>query len=415
MIENIRLSLKGIWSHKMRSALTMLGIIIGIAAIITIVSTIEGTQEQIKENLIGSGNNNVKIDLYKGDSGYEAEYTDDSVAPVITEEQKAEVKSLDHVVNASFYYSRNYASNVYYNNKAFTGGFVYGIDSCYLDTCGYKVRDGRVFTEKDYTGFQKKAVIDTNAARNIFEDESAVGKVIEIGKEPYTIIGVVEKKIMFPKVETVSEFNSYYQPTMGGIMIPYTSWPLSFKFDEPMNAVIKTDSADHMSSAGKEAENILNSSLTREQNDFSYRADDVMERVRSLQQLSESTNQQLIGIALISLLVGGIGVMNIMLVSVTERTKEIGLKKAIGARKSSIRAQFLTESAMITLFGGVIGVIVGILASRFMSRVTGTPFAINVLWIVISVLVSTGIGIFFGFWPSSKAAKLNPIDALRTD
>ena len=140
-----------------------------------------------------------------------------------------------------------------------------------------------------------------------------------------------------------------------------------------------------------------------------------MERVRNLQKLSESTNQQLIWIASISLLVGGIGVMNIMLVSVTERTSEIGLKKAIGARKKTILAQFLTEASVLTSIGGIIGVISGIALSKVVSEVSGAPTAVSIPAIIISVVFSMVIGLVFGLLPSVKAARLNPIDALRSE
>ena len=146
---------------------------------------------------------------------------------------------------------------------------------------------------------------------------------------------------------------------------------------------------------------------------YTYRGTDIMETARNLQELSASTNQQLIWIASISLLVGGIGVMNIMLVSVTERTQEIGLKKAIGARKNRILAQFLTEAAVLTSLGGIIGIIAGIILAEVISRISSTPVAISVTAIIGSVVFSVVIGIVFGLLPSIKAANLNPIDALR--
>src|SRR5699024_10191546 len=184
--------------------------------------------------------------------------------------------------------------------------------------------------------------------------------------------------------------------------------------DEPENAVIRADSSDNMSKAGNDAASILNQGIG-EESSFKYRADDVMERVRRLQRLSESTTQQLLWIASISLLVGGIGVMNIMLVSVTERTSEIGLMKAIGARKKVILFQFLTEASMLTSIGGVIGVISGIALSRVVAQVSGAPTAISVPAIIGSVLFSMLIGVVFGLLPSVKAANLNPIDALRSE
>lgn len=419
MIENIRLSFQGIWSHKMRSFLTMLGIIIGIASIIAIVSTIKGTSEQIKEDLIGSGNNTVDVSLYYGDSAYDVDYGMGGTPPLLTKEQKEEVLELEHVENATFFYSRSYSSNVYYQNTAFQGGTVYGIDMNFLDTCGYSVQSGRGFVEKDYDGFHKVVLVDSNAAENLFAGENPVGKIIEIGSEPFTVVGVVSQdEDYLPKINSISEFYEYYQTVMGCVMIPSNCWPMAFKFDEPENAIIRADSTDTMSTAGSSVAKVLNQNISSsgsESNSFEYRADDVMKQVKNLQKLSESTNNQLIWIASISLLVGGIGVMNIMLVSVTERTREIGLKKAIGARKKTILFQFLTEAAVLTSIGGVIGVVSGIGLSKIVSNLTGSPTAISVPAIVGSVVFSTLIGVIFGLLPSVKAANLNPIDALRSE
>ena len=340
MLENIRISIQGIWSHKMRSFLTMLGIIIGIASIIAIVSTLKGTNEQIKEDLIGAGNNTVSITLNYGDSAYDQEYGmgDGTAAPLLSDEQKEEVRKLDHIEDATFFYSRSYASNVYYQNTSFQGGSIYGIDMNYLETRGYMVRSGRGFIQKDFSEMRKVVLVDDNAAENLFAGENPVGKTIEIGAEPFTVVGVVQQSDEYlPTIKSIDEYNEYYQTIMGTVMIPESCWPTVFQFDEPQNAVIRADSTDNMSSAGSAAAEVMNQGIDMNSSKFKYKADDVMQQVRNMQKLSESTNTQLIWIASISLLVGGIGVMNIMLVSVTERTSEIGLKKAIGARKKVIR------------------------------------------------------------------------------
>ena len=322
---------------------------------------------------------------------------------------------MEHVENATFFYTRTYSSSIYYQNSAFQGGTIYGIDMNYLDTCGYMVQSGRGFIRKDYDDLRKVALVDSNAAENLFAGEDPVGKTIEIGGEPFVVVGVVRLNDSYqPNIEDINEFYEYYQTVIGTVMIPNDCWPIAFKFDEPENAVIRADSTDNMSKAGNDAASILNQGIG-EESSFKYRADDVMERVRSLQQLSESTNQQLLWIASISLLVGGIGVMNIMLVSVTERTSEIGLKKAIGARKKVILFQFLTEASMLTSIGGIIGVISGIALSRVVAQVSGAPTAISVPAIIGSVLFSMLIGVVFGLLPSVKAANLNPIDALRSE
>ena len=371
MIENLRISIQGIWSHKMRSFLTMLGIIIGIASIIAIVSTIKGTSEQIKEDLIGSGNNTVTVSLYYGDDTYDPEYGigGSSQPPILSDDQKSDVMDASHVETATFFYSRSYTSNVYYQNTSFQGGTVYGIDQNYLETCGYQVRSGRGFIKKDYDEIHKVVLVDSNAAETLFPGEDPLGKTIEIGSEPFTVIGVIQQSDShLPNISTIDQYYEYSQVVTGAVMIPDKCWPMAFQFDEPENVVIKADSTDNMSSAGKAVADILNQGIDSNTSKFKYKADDVMEQVKKLQNLSQSTNNQLIWIASISLLVGGIGVMNIMLVSVTERTREIGLKKAIGARKKVILFQFLTEASMLTSIGGIIGVIVGIVLSKVVSQ-----------------------------------------------
>lgn len=419
MFENIRLAFQGIWSHMMRSFLTMLGIIIGIASIIAIVSTIKGTSEQIKEDLIGAGSNTVNIYLYEGDNQYDADYGNASNVPLLTEAVKEDVRDLEHVENATFYYNSSSAS-IYNNNNSLQGGSVYGIDVNYLNTCGYVIQSGRGFVEKDYDNYNKVALIDDNAAQNLFPSENPIGKTVEINQEPYTIVGVVRQDENYqPTISSLSEYYTYYEAIVGSVMIPETCWPISFRFDVPQNVIVKADSTDNMSSAGSASADLLNELVTSTAADGSstmkYKAEDVMEQVRNMQKLSESTNNQLIWIASISLLVGGIGVMNIMLVSVTERTKEIGLKKAIGARKRTILAQFLTEASVLTSIGGILGVVTGIGLSKVVGKVTGSPTAISVPAIVIAVLFSTIIGVVFGLLPSVKAANLNPIDALRSE
>ena len=420
MLENIRLAFQGIWSHKMRSFLTMLGIIIGIASIIAIVSTIKGTSEQIKEDLIGSGNNTVQVLLYDGDSTYDMDYGsygNSSTPPVISNSQKAAIGDLDHVISSTFYYSSQSAS-VYYMNTSFQGGTVYGIDRNYLKTMSYMVQSGRGFVQKDYDSYRKVALVDSNAAQNIFGSENPVGKTIEVGSEPYVIVGVItQSEDSMPKINTLSEYEEYSQTIMGSVMIPDATWPIAFKFDQPQNVIVRADSTDNMSAVGKAAEDVLNTGIQNEQNktNFKYKAEDIMEKVKNLQKLSESTNQQLIWIASISLLVGGIGVMNIMLVSVTERTSEIGLKKAIGAPKRTILAQFLTEAAVLTSIGGMLGVAAGIGMAQVINRISGVAVSIDVLASVVAVVFSMLIGIIFGLLPSVKAANMDPIEALRRE
>ena len=415
MIENIRLSFQGVWSHKMRSFLTMLGIIIGIASIISIVSTIQGTNEQIKKNLIGSGNNTVSVKLSQGEWDYEIAYNGiPNGVPVISEDTRQEILQLSEVENVSLYTARTYADGIFYKNQALQGANIYGIDENYFDTAGYIVRTGRQFIESDYTLFRQVAIIDDTAATSLFQDENPLGKTIEINKEPFIVVGVAQQLEQFePVINSIDDYYMYTTESSGTVYIPSASWCIVYQYDEPQNVLVKAESTEDMSSAGKQTEDILNQYVHADNSDIKYKAADVLKTAKDLQDLSNATNSQLIWIASISLLVGGIGVMNIMLVSVTERTNEIGLKKAIGAKKRRILGQFLTEAAVLTSLGGLIGVGVGIGLSEAINKISGTPIAISIPAAIGSVIFSMMIGIIFGLLPSIKAANLNPIDALR--
>ena len=415
MIENIRLSFQGIWSHKMRSFLTMLGIIIGIASIISIVSTIKGTNEQIKKNLIGSGTNTVQIQLYQGDYQYEMLYNGlpDSI-PVRDETTMEKIKSVKNVEDAAFYTSRSdYNNSVYYGNNGISGSQVFGVDNRYFTTNGLVLKSGRTFVDSDFTDFHAAAIIDADTADSLFDGENPIGKTIEISSIPFTVVGIVDEDSKFePVINSIDEYYTYYSDSSASrIFVPSSMWPALYSFDEPQNVAIRVSNTEAMTDAGKAVAEIMNANVTN--SEIKYQAQDLLKQAQDLQDLSSSTNSQLIWIASISLLVGGIGVMNIMLVSVTERTREIGLKKAIGAKKSRILWQFLTEAAVLTSLGGIVGVGAGIGLAEIISRVTSAPVAISVPSIIIAVVFSMVIGIIFGLLPSFKAANLNPIDALR--
>lgn len=417
MFENISLAFQGIWGHKLRSFLTMLGIIIGIAAIISIVSTIKGTNEQIKQNLIGAGTNAVTVQLYQGDMVFDASYTvvPDGVSP-ISEETRLDIEALDEVDVASLYTQRQYSNSVYYQNQAF-GGTMRGIDSHYFDVYGYYVQVGRDFTPEDFQDCRKVALVDRQAVSTLFEGENPVGRTIEINLEPFVVVGVVDQSSQFePVINDYNDYMLYMNNTSGVVFLPDSTWPIVCQFDEPQTVALKATGTDSMTEAGRKTADLLTERLTANSSlNMSYRSEDLLEQARQLQDLSSSTNQQLIWIASISLLVGGIGVMNIMLVSVTERTREIGLKKAIGARQRRILVQFLTEAAVLTSLGGLVGVAAGIVMARVVSGFSGTPSAISVPAAAVAVVFSMLIGVVFGLIPAVKAARLNPIEALRRE
>ncbi len=447
MGETLRASFQGIWAHKLRSFLTMLGVIIGIAAIIGIVSTIQGTNDQIMQNLIGSGNNNVTVSLKEGSDDYYMDLGAPAGVYPVSDTQRKEILALEGVADASFYTGRSWESNIMRGDIALESGIMRGIDLHYLDTVGYQVYKGRPFLESDYTGFRKVALIDKVVAEKLFPNEEAVGGTFEIKGEPFVVAGIIQKAAgSGPVIQSFQDYLSYADEDYGVVMIPSSAWPIVYAFDEPENCVARAETVDDMSDIGKQIEVIMNRSVagymgssamdvqaagdeeeSEEEGEgeegtasgssskIQYKAVDLLEKARNKQELASSTNNLLIWVASIALLVGGIGVMNIMLVSVSERTQEIGLKKALGARKKRILAQFLTESVLLTSIGGALGVVAGIILAQVIARMSETPVSISIPAIILGVVFSMAIGIVFGLIPSVKASNLNPIDALRRE
>lgn len=418
MLENIRLSLRGILSHKMRSFLTMLGIIIGIAAIIAIVSTIQGANEQIKQNLVGAGSNTVTVSINR--DGYPMDFSYEAIpdgVPMLDDSVRAQLEALDTVEAVSFYNVRNYGDGVYYLNNDMSSCNVYGIDETYFDAAGYRLMRGRGFTEQELAQGAKVCLLDSMAVEAAFEGEDPIGKVIDFRTEPVVVIGIVEKTNTFePVIQTLDDWYTYSAASQGSgrIFVPQKVWPTLFRYDEPYTVLLRAVSTDDMTKAGSDGAEILNATLRLpEESTITYQGQDLLSQAQDIQNLSQSTNVMLIAVASISLIVGGIGVMNIMLVSVTERTREIGLKKALGANRRRILGQFLTEATVLSMLGGLLGVIMGIILANVIAKVALVPVSISGSAIAIAVAFSMLVGMVFGLLPSIKAANLHPIDALR--
>ena len=419
MFSGVSQAFQSIFSHKLRSFLTMLGIIIGIAAIITIISTIKGTNEQIKENLIGAGNNVITVRLYQNDMEYEAAYYGNPAGVLRAGQEDAEaLRKLSGVKDVSFYCYREYADQVFYRNSAFNGK-IYGVDENYFRVNGYQIRQGRGFGTGEFDSVRKNVLLDTVAVRSMFGSQDPVGQIIEIMGEPFTVIGVLERKQSFePVINSMEDYELYATEENGTIYMPENAWPVVYRFDEPLQVDVSAESTEDMTAAGKAVADYLNENLIAESvvhNGIAYRSNDLLEKAEQLQAMSNSANQQLIWIAGISLLVGGVGVMNIMLVNVTERTAEIGLRKAVGAKRRRILAQFLVEASVLTGIGGILGAASGVGLSQLLSRVMQTPSAVSVPAMIAAVAFSVLIGLIFGLLPAIKASKLNPIEALRRD
>ena len=393
--EACTMSVQAIVAHKMRSLLTMLGIIIGIAAVVSVVALGKGSQEKILADINSMGTNTISIFPGKGFGDRNR-----SRIKTLTVADGQAIAKLSYVETTTP--STGTSGTLTYQNTDLTAS-LYGSGEGYFDVRGLKLGTGRLFDASDVKDNAQVVVIDNNTAQKLFPaGTNPLGKTILFRKRPLTVIGVLQKE----------------DNMMGGsdslnLYAPYTTVMSQISGDKFISglAVKVKDNVDSQVAEKGITELLLARHGTE---DFFMRNSD------SIKQTIESTTGTMTmlisSIALISLVVGGIGVMNIMLVSVTERTKEIGVRMAIGARQSNILQQFLIEAILLCLIGGVSGVLISFgLAAVFNHFVTDFAMSFSTASIVGAVVCSTAIGVVFGYMPAKNASKLNPIDALAHD
>ncbi len=398
----LKIALKALNNNKMRCFLTMLGIIIGVASVITMLAIGQGSKDSIKKQISEMGSNMIMIFPGNMERGGVRQSSDDmqSMKPIDYENIRDETKYISAVspnVSSSGQFicgANNYPSQLQ------------GVNSDYLEIRKLKIQEGTTFSDLDIKHASKVCIVGKTVVDNLFPNgENPMGRVIRFNSIPLTIIGVLESK----------GYNTMGQDQDDIVLTPYTTVMkrvLAIDYIQGIFASAITESATEQ--ATEEIKTILyrNHKIKSE--------DDADFDVRSQQELSEMLNSTsdmmtilLACVAGISLLVGGIGIMNIMLVSVTERTREIGLRMSIGARGRDIMVQFLIESIIISVAGGIIGVILGALASLSVKLFLNWPVTIQIYSVVLSFMVCTITGVFFGWYPARKAANLDPIEALR--
>lgn len=397
----LKIALKALNNNKLRCFLTMLGIIIGVASVITMLAIGQGSKNSIKEQISEMGSNMIMVHPGTMQRGGVRQSADDM--------QSLEVSDYEALQNlpgiAAISPSVNSGGQLVNGNNNYPST-IYGITPDYLDIRKLKVKEGSMFTEHDIKSAGKVCVLGKTVVDNLFPNgEDPIGKVIRFGKIPMTVIGVLESK----------GTNSMGMDQDDVVLAPYTTVMkriLAIDYIQGLYASATDEShteetIDAMTEVLRERHKIKDG----EDNDF---------EIRSQQELSEMMNSTsdmmtvlLACIAGISLLVGGIGIMNIMFVSVTERTREIGLRMSIGARGIDILSQFLIEAVIISVTGGVIGIIIGILASWLVTVIAHWPVYIQIYSVVLSFAVCTVTGVFFGWYPAKKAASLDPIEAIR--
>ena len=399
--ESFQMALTSLYANKMRSLLTMLGIIIGVAAVIALVSVGMGVRSNVTSSIASLGSNMLIISPGSSNRGG-VRGAAGSMQTLKYDDAKAikdKIKNIDYVspsVSSSY-------QIVYGNNNWKTS--VQGVTAEFMSIRSLTIGYGSFITADDMNKRNRVAVIGTTVASNLFAKENPVGKNIRINNQPFKVIGLLESKGQ----------SSVGQDQDDVIYIPLTTAQermLGITYVQSIN--VQVSSQEKMEQVQAEIENLLRSRhhiLAGKDDDFN---------VRNLTSLMETVSQStsmltlLLGaIAGISLIVGGIGIMNIMMVSVTERTREIGIRKALGATFMNIMTQFLIESMVIGIIGGIIGIIVGCGASQIIAKVGNFTTVITITPIIISFIFSVGIGLFFGIYPARKAAKLDPIEALR--
>jgi putative ABC transport system permease protein len=403
-IQTLKIALRALRTNKMRSFLTMLGIIIGIAAVIAMMAVGSGASYVISQQIASIGSNIILVipgsttsgGMRSGTGGAQT-LTSDDVKAIMVECPSVEISAPT---------VRSSGLAVYGNMNWST--VIMGTTPEMFDIREWGISSGRSISQQDVDGAAKVCLLGQTVADNLFGSADPVGKIIRLKKVPFTVIGVLERKGQSPQGQ--DQDDSIFVPlrtaqrnlvraqntnTVGAVMVKAKSEALLAKAEEEVNSLLNQR---HRITNGKDP-------------DFSTR--NLSEILAVAEQSSKAMSLLLGAVASISLIVGGIGIMNIMLVSVTERTREIGIRMAIGARKNDILLQFLTEAVLLTMIGGVTGIILGSAGAMVVSHLLSWPTLISIESISLAFLFSAFVGIFFGFYPARKAASLNPIDALR--
>src|SRR5678810_540181 len=400
----IRIALKALQRNKLRAFLTMLGIIIGVGAVIAMVAIGEGSKKSIQDQLSSMGSNMITVRPNSNQTPGGGARLDASTLQSLTLDDIKAIQSQAQYINAV-------SPAVQGRGQAINGALnwptmMQGVSPDFLDIRNWPLKEGVTFGNEDVTGAAKVCLIGQTVVENIFDNgDDPLGKTIRFNKIPFKIIGVLAEK----------GENAFGQDQDDIILAPYTTVQkriLAIPYIQTIYA--SSTSSETSEPATQEISQILRSShkLTNaEQDDFTVRTQ--AELINTFSSTSELLTVLLAAIAGISLLVGGIGIMNIMYVSVTERTKEIGLRMSIGARGVDILLQFLIEATVISITGGILGVLLGLLASKLITVFLSWPTLVSESSIVLSFVVCAITGIFFGYYPAQKASRLDPIEALR--
>ena len=399
--ESIKMAFDGMISNKLRTFLTLLGIIIGVGAVIAMVSLGFGVKESIKDNISKLGSNLLMVSA-GGRTATGARLAAGEGARLTFDDMLAIEKQVDGISGISA--SVNTSYQLVAGNQNWTSR-VEGTTPSNFAIQNYELEDGRLFTERDMNSRARVAVIGKTVADNLFPGDDPVGQIMRIKKAPFQVIGVLKAK----------GSSGMGQDQDDTVIIPLTTAQNRMMgITHVQRITVQAENENVINDVQAEVEQVLRTRHKIKDGDYDDFTISNMAAIMDTMMATANSITLLLGcIAAISLLVGGIGIMNIMLVSVTERTREIGIRKALGATYNNILLQFLIEAMVIGVVGGFLGVVIGIIASYGISTIAGWNTVISWWAIVVAVVFSVGIGLFFGIYPARKAALLDPIDALR--
>ena len=399
ILESLANALRALLANKLRSLLTMLGVIIGVGAIITTTSIGEGAKADITERIQTLGANILAV--RPGQSMFRGRGSADARRTLTVEDMEA----LQERGQTFGYVTPEVSSRaqVKFRNKN-TNTTIVGTSPAYLVTANFTVEKGRFFTEFEIRQRDRVCVLGKTVADTLFENIEPVGQIVKIKNVSFPVVGVMKEKGA-----------SGWRNPDDQVFIPYsTAMKRVFGSDYLSSISVQANDDKLLEAAETELTELIRKQHEipiNKEPDFHIR--NQAEFMETLEESSQTFTNMILGIAIVSLVVGGIGIMNIMLVSVTERTKEIGLRKAVGAQRIDILAQFLVESTTLAVIGGVLGIGVGILGAEGVPSIWGWRTEVSVMYAIVSFIVSALVGVFFGAYPAWKASKLHPIDALR--